>query len=34
LVWCLNQPWFRTKFGNLFDIIMEMFHRVGERWLD
>jgi hypothetical protein len=20
LIWCLSQPWFRTKFGTLFDI--------------
>ena len=32
LVWCLSQSWFRTKFGNLFDIIVEMFHRADERW--
>ncbi len=25
LVWCLTQPWFRTKFGDLFDIIVKMF---------
>ena len=30
LVWCLSQSWFRTKFENLFDIIVEMFHRCGE----
>jgi hypothetical protein len=25
-VWCLHEPWFRTKYGKLFDIIVEMFH--------
>src|ERR1700730_3738454 len=32
LVWCLNQPWFRTKCGKSFDIIVEIVHRAGERW--
>jgi uncharacterized protein (DUF3820 family) len=32
LVWCLSQSWFRTNFGNLFDMIVEMFHRAGKRW--
>ena len=32
LIWCLSQSWFRTKFGMLFGVIVEMFHRAGQRW--
>jgi uncharacterized protein (DUF3820 family) len=32
LQWLLQQPWFRTKFGNLFDTIVRMFQELGIRW--
>ena len=32
LVWCLHQDWFRVKFPSWFDIIVRMFHRIGETW--
>ena len=32
LVWCLSRDWFGTKVGNLFDIIVTMFHRAGQPW--
>jgi uncharacterized protein (DUF3820 family) len=34
LTWRLSQPWLRTTFANLFDSIVDMFHRAVGRWSD